>query len=136
MARVLVLSLTFLFVFTIPALAELTASDLEKIQSIVQKSEMRLKKELKGDIAQLKAELKEDIQQEIATVNARIDGVHTRIDGIDKRLDNQFNLILSFIVLIAVAVLTPFLTAIYRARKAPTADSRESVSDEQGEDVA
>jgi hypothetical protein len=122
MARVLVLSLTFLFVFTIPALAELTASDLEKIQSIVQKSEMRLKKELKGDIAQLKAELKEDIQQEIATVNARIDGVHTRIDGvytridgIDKRLDNQFNLILSFIVLIAVAVLTPFLTAIYRS---------------------
>ena len=136
MARVLVLSLTFLFVFTIPALADLTASDLEKIQSIVQKSEMRLKKELKGDIAQLKAELKEDIRQEIATVNARIDGVHTRFDGIDKRLDNQFNLMLGFIALIAVAVLTPFFTATYRARKTPIADSRESVSDEQGEDVA
>ena len=53
------------------AFAELTVSDLEKIQAITEKSEMQLKKELK-----------EDIHQEIK-------GIDTKIDGIEKYLAIQ-----------------------------------------------
>jgi hypothetical protein len=53
------------------AFAELTVSDLEKIQAIAEKSEMQLKKELK-----------EDIHQEIK-------GIDTKIDGIEKYLAIQ-----------------------------------------------
>ena len=99
-----ILSLPILFcAIALPAFAELTPQDLDKIRLIVKdevKTELTAaKQELKGEIATVKQELKTDIatvkqelKTDIATVKQElktdITATHTQIEALGTRLQN------------------------------------------------
>lgn len=103
-------SITILFagilLATAQVFADLSAADLEKIESIVKESETRMK---------------EYVSQEIAKVDTKISEMDKRlaseINAVDKQVARNFNLVLSLIALIAVAVGRPQLITAWQGRK-------------------
>ena len=86
--------------------ADLSAADLEKIESIVKESEARMK---------------EYVSQKIAKVDTKISEMDKRltseINAVDKQVARSFYLVLSSIALITVAVGLPQLITAWRGRK-------------------
>ena len=81
MKNILVLSILF-YLIAMPALAELTAEDFEKIRQIIKDSET----ELKADIEKTSSTLKADIEKTSSTLKAEIDKTNSKLDAIDARL--------------------------------------------------
>ena len=101
MQKILFLSICFL-ISTTCAYAELSQSDFEKIQSIVDKSEKQIKEYVDLKINALDAKL----MGEIKTLDEKLTG---GINGLDGRLNQLFLLVIALIALIAVAVGMPHL---------------------------
>ena len=99
MKKVLLFSMLFCAI-ALPALAELTEADLNKISLIVKDSEDSLKKHIKSEISASEKRTKEYISQEIKTVNVKISET-------DKRLSQLFWLVIALIGLIAAAIGVP-----------------------------
>lgn len=90
--KTLLILLILLCAITMPALAELTDADLNKIRLIV-------KEEIKEEIKPIKADistLKEDV--------ARLDG---RMTGVEKQVSHATNVTYGLIALIVVAIGIP-----------------------------
>ena len=91
---------TILFcAIALPALGELTDTDLDKIRLIVNDSEKRLKQEIKEELKPIKADigtLKENV--------ARLDG---RLTGVEKQISHATNVTYGLIALIVVAIGIP-----------------------------
>ncbi len=95
MKAMLLLSI-LLCMLPLPALAELTDADLNKIRLIVNEEVTKeLAKELapiKADIAQLDTQLRQldtrlrSVEIAVAALAGRIDGIEGRIDGVDGRI--------------------------------------------------
>ena len=88
-----ILSLPILFcAIALPAFAELTPQDLDKIRLIVKdevKTELNAaKQELKGEIATVKQELKTDIATVKQELKTDITATHTQIEALGTRLQN------------------------------------------------
>ena len=98
MKNLLALSILFCAI-AMPALAELTDADLNKIRLIV-------KDEVKSEIGASEKRMKEYISQEIKTVNAKI-------EGNDKRLSQIFWIVIALMGLIAL----PQALIAWRSRK-------------------
>lgn len=100
------LSILF-YALAVPALAELTDADLDKIRLIVNESEKRIKAEIKAEIEPIKADLvtlKTDValmKTEVAilkeNVNDRFASVNSRIDDVQKNFGRQNNIIIACI---------------------------------------
>jgi hypothetical protein len=110
------------------AFAELTQSDFEKIQSIVEKSvnasEKRIKEyvDLKIDAVNAKIDaIDMKIDTKIDAVNTRIDAVNTKIDtkidAVEKLVSRNFYLIIATFTLIVVAVGIPQVIIAIQSKK-------------------
>ena len=106
------MALCFL-ISTTCAFAELSQSDFEKIQSIVEKSEKQIKEyvDLKIDAVNAKIDA---IDMKIDT---KIDAVNTKIDAVEKLVSRNFYLITGMIALIVVAVGIPQIIIAIQSKK-------------------
>ncbi len=109
MKKVLLLALCFL-ISTTCAFAELSQSDFEKIQSIVEKAVEKSEKQIK-----------EYVDLKIDAVNAKIDAIDmkidTKIDAVEKLVSRNFYLITGMIALIVVAVGIPQIIIAIQSKK-------------------
>jgi hypothetical protein len=110
------------------AFAELSQSDFEKIQSIVEKavekSEKQIKEyvDLKIDAVNAKIDaIDMKIDTKIDAVNTRIDAVNTKIDtkidAVEKLVSRNFYLIIATFTLIVVAVGIPQVIIAMQSKK-------------------
>ena len=94
--KIMMLFVVGILLINSPVFAELSITDIEKIESIVKGSEARMK---------------EYVSQEIAKVNTKIDEMDKRltsqINAVDTQVGRNFNLVLGLIALIAVAIGLP-----------------------------
>ena len=109
MKKVLLLALCFL-ISTTCAFAELSQSDFEKIQSIVEKSVNASEKRIKEYV-----DLKIDAVN--AKIDTKIDAVNTRIDAVNESVGRNFYLITSTFALIVVAVGIPQVIIAIQSKK-------------------
>ena len=109
MKKVLLLALCFL-ISTTCAFAELSQSDFEKIQSIVEKSVNASEKRIKEYV-----DLKIDAVN--AKIDTKIDAVNTRIDAVNESVGRNFYLITSTFALIVVAVGIPQIIIAIQSKK-------------------
>ncbi len=79
--------------FALPALAELTDADLDKIRLIVNESEKRVKQDVKAEIASTEKNIKEYID--------------LKIDSVEKRLSTYNWVLYVFMPLIVAAIGVP-----------------------------
>ena len=110
-------------VISLPAIAELTPEDLNKIRLIVKEEVDPIKK----DVAVLQGQLqgidkrfddfKDSVNKRFDDVNKRFDDVNKRFDDVNKRFDDANNLAYALIALIVVAVGIPQIIIASRWRK-------------------
>lgn len=105
-----------LCVITLPALAELTSEDLDKIRLIV-------KEEVKAEIDPIKQEIKvldtrlQKVEQSVARLEGRMTGIDKRFDTLEKQISHAHNLTYALIALVVVAVGIPQIIIASRWRK-------------------
>ena len=119
MKKILFLSLCFSLLTTC-AFAELSQSDFQRIQSIVEKSEKQIKEYIDLKIDGVNARI-DAIDTKIESVNTKIDtkieSVNTRIDAVEKSVDLNFYLIIATFTLIVVTVVIPQAIIAIRSKK-------------------
>ena len=91
---------TILFcAIALPALGELTDTDLDKIRLIVNDSEKRLKQEIKEELKPIKAD--------IGTLKENVARLDRRLTGVEKQISHATNVTYGLIALIVVAIGIP-----------------------------
>ena len=103
MKLILISTIAFL-ILTPTVFSELTVEDIEKIGSLIQASEDRLK----TDIQASEDRLKEHVDLKIKTVSIKI-------DEMDKRLNQTWGLVVALSALVVVAVGIPQIIIAWRA---------------------
>ena len=103
--RVAFVVLCFL-IFTTAAFAELTQTDLEKIQSIVEKSVEKSEKRIK-----------EYVDLKINALDGKLSG---EIKGIDGRLTQIYGFVIALVALIAIAVGIPHILVARQGKEIRT----------------
>ena len=130
MQKILFLALCFL-ISTTCAFAELSQSDFEKFQSIIEKTVEKSEKQIKEyidlkidavnariDAIDTKIEsVNTKIDTKIESVNTKIDAVNTRIDAVEKSVGRNFYLIIATFTLIVVAVGIPQAIIAIQSKK-------------------
>ena len=86
--------------------ADLSVSDLEKIESIVKDYEARMKENVSGEIAKVNIKITE--------MDKRLT---IQIGAVDKQVGRNFNLVLCLIALIAIAVGLPQIITAWQGQK-------------------
>ena len=103
--KIITILLVGILLISTQVFADLSVSDLEKIESIVKDSEARMK---------------EYVSQEIEKVNIRITEMDKRltigINAVDTQVGRNFNLVLCLIALIAIAVGLPQIITAWQGR--------------------
>ncbi len=89
--------------FALPALAELTDADLDKIRLIVNESEKRVKQDVKAEIASTEKNIKEYID--------------LKMDSVEKRLSTYNWVLYVFMPLIVAAIGVPTAIMAWRSVK-------------------
>ena len=123
----LVIILLNILLLNMTAFAELTQSDLDKIQKMFHESEARMKEyvDLKIDALdkKLTGEIK-TVREEIKTLDADLTGeiktVREEIKGVDGRVTQIFGFLIALIALIAVAVGLPQYLLAQRGKEMQT----------------
>ena len=99
MKTILVLSI-LLCAIALPALADLTDADLDKIRLIV-------KEDIKAELAPIKSDIV-TLKTDIARLEGRITGLEGRLNGIEKQISHATNVTYGLMVsLIVVAIGIP-----------------------------
>ncbi len=118
--KVIFIALCFL-IFTTSAFAELTQTDLEKIQSIVDKSAERSENQLK-----------QYIDLKVETLEGRVDTfenqlkqyIDLKVETLDGRLKQIFTLVIALIALIAIAVGMPQILVARQGKEIRTQEQQ------------
>ena len=130
--KTILVSLSILFyALTVPAHAELTDADLDKIRLIV-------KEEVKKEIESSEARMKDYINIKIDALDTKIDGVETRlntkigavnsrIDSVEKQMTFLLNVIYGLIALIIVAIGIPQVIIGWRSRRDSSLENRVEI---------
>ena len=118
MKNVLLLSI-LLCTIVMPAFADLTPQDLEKIRSII-KEEVD---PLKTEIASIKTEIK-SIKDDITSLKIDVAGMKGRLEGVDNQISHATNLTYGLIALIVAAVGIPQIIMVWRSRGESAQDRR------------
>ena len=114
--KVLLLAICFL-ILTTNAFAELTQSDLEKIDKLIQESEARIKEYVDLKISALDVKL----TGEIKALDERLTG---KINSLDGRLTQVYGFVIALVALIAVAVGLPQIFVARQGKEMRTQDQR------------
>ena len=93
--------------------ADLSVSDLEKIESIVKDYEARMKENVSGEIAKVNIKITEMDKR----LTIQIGAVDKQIGAVDKQVGRNFNLVLCLIALIAIAVGLPQIITAWQGQK-------------------
>ena len=117
MKHVLLCSILFCAI-ALPARAELTSEDLDKIRLIV-------KEEVKTEVTSSEARMKQYVDLKIEGVNGRIAGIEGRFTGMEKQLATLTYLVYALIALIVIAVGIPQIIIPY-ARVAIASETEKS----------
>ena len=86
--------------------ADLSVSDLEKIEAIVKDSEARMKEYVTGEI--------DKVNTKITEMDKRLT---SQINSVDTQVGRNYNLVLGLIALIAVSVGLPQIITAWQGRK-------------------
>ncbi|MCG9131319.1 hypothetical protein J5I95_06505 [Candidatus Poribacteria bacterium] len=114
--KVLLLAICFL-ILTPNAFAELTQSDLEEIDKLIQASETRIKEYVDLKIDALDAKL----TGQIKALDERVTG---QIKALDGRLTQVYGFVIALVALIAVAVGLPQILVARQGKEMRTQDQR------------
>ncbi len=114
--KVLLLAICFL-ILTPNVFAELTQSDLEEIDKLIQASETRIKEYVDLKIDALDAKL----TGQIKALDERVTG---QIKGLDGRLTQVYGFVIALVALIAVAVGLPQILVARQGKEMRTQDQR------------
>ena len=114
--KVLLLAICFL-ILTTNAFAELTQSDLEKIDKLIQESEARIKEYVDLKISALDVKL----TGEIKALDERLTG---KINSLDGRLTQVYGFVIALVALIAVAVGLPQILVARQGKEMRAQDQR------------
>ena len=118
MKNVLLFSTIFCTI-VMPAFADLTPQDLEKIRSII-KEEVD---PLKTEIASIKTEIK-SIKDDITSLKIDVAGMQGKLEGVDKQISHATNLTYGLIAFIVAAVGIPQIVMVWRSRGENVQDRR------------
>ena len=110
--KVLLVAICFLVLST-NAFAELSQTDLDKIDKLIQASETRIKEYIDLKINALDAKL-----------SGQIKTVDERINGVEGRLTQMFGFVIALVALIAVAIGLPQFLVARQAKEMQTQDQR------------
>lgn len=103
------LFILFLIIIAVfPAYSQLTATDIEKIRSIVEKSEANTKAQIEKSEANLKI-----------YINTKIETVNAQIKGVEKSLNFLFGFVIALVGLIGVAIGLPTIMSLSRQKNQP-----------------
>ena len=114
--KVLLLAICFL-ILTTNAFAELTQSDLQEIDKLIQASETRIKEYVNLKINALDAKL----TGEIKALDERVTG---QIKALDGRLTQVYGFVIALVALIAVAVGLPQILVARQGKEMRAHDQR------------
>lgn len=112
-------------IIAMPARAELTDADLNKIRLIVNDSEKRIRQEFKVEIATVKQDLKAEIAKsekniktyvdiKFESVAHRFESIHQRFESVDKQIMYLTYMTYGLIALIVAAVGIPQIIMVWR----------------------
>ena len=112
--KTILVSLSILFyALAVPAHAELTDADLDKIRLIVKEE---VKKEIESSEARMKT-----------YIDTKIDAVNSRIDSVEKQMTFLLNVIYGLIALIIVAIGIPQVIIGWRSRRDSSLENRVEI---------
>ena len=125
--KIITILLVGILLISTQVFADLSVSDLEKIESIVKDSEARMKEYVSGEIAKVNIKITEMDKRLTTTITEMDKRLTSDIKSVEKQLtiginalDNQvgrnFNLVLGLIALIAVAVGLPQIITAWQGR--------------------
>ena len=125
--KVLSLAICFL-ILTTNAFAELTQSDLQKIDKLIQASETRIKEYVDLKINALDAKLTGQINALDAKLTGQINALDERVTGqikaVDGRLTQVYGFVIAPVALIAVAVGLPQILVARQGKEMRVQDQR------------
>ena len=125
--KVLSLAICFL-ILTTNAFAELTQSDLQKIDKLIQASETRIKEYVDLKINALDAKLTGQINALDAKLTGQINALDERVTGqikaVDGRLTQVYGFVIALVALIAVAVGLPQILVARQGKEMRVQDQR------------
>lgn len=104
--KALIFGLILFCTITIPATAELTDADLNKIRLIVKEEIKEELAPIKAEIASIKADV-EALKVDVARLDGRMNGLDGRLNGIEKQISHATNVTYGLIALIVVAIGIP-----------------------------
>ncbi len=117
--KVLLLSICFL-ILTTNAFAELSQSDLENIDKLIQASENRIKEYVDLKINALDVKLTGQIKALDERLTGQINVVGERINSVKGRLTQVYGFVIALVALIAVAVGLPQILVARQAKEMRT----------------
>ena len=103
--KIITILLAGVLLISTQVFADLSVSDLEKIESIVKDSEARMKENVSGEI--------EKVNTRITEMDKRLT---IQIGAVDTQVGRNFNLVLCLIALIAVAVGLPQIITAWQGQ--------------------
>ena len=126
--KIITILLVGILLISTQVFADLSVSDLEKIESIVKDSEARMKEYVSQEIEKVNIRITEMDKRLTTTITEMDKRLTSDIKSVEKQLtiginalDNQvgrnFNLVLGLIALIAVAVGLPQIITAWQGRK-------------------
>ena len=134
------LFILFLIIIAVsPVYSQLKDTDIEKIRSIIEKSEADLKAQIEKSEADLKAQIEksesnlkaqiEKSESNLKTyIDTKIETVNAQIKGVEKSLNFLFGFVIALVGLIGVAIGLPTFLSIIRQKSPPTQEEAQKES--------
>ena len=146
MKTILAFSILFCAIAGVPAFAELTPEDLNKIRLIVQEEIQKEIEPIEADIATLKADivmLKTDMavmKTEVGSLkeamNIKFDSVNDKFDDVQKNFDRQNNIIIACIgIPLAILAIAVTVWGILANRRSGKDREQERINQELREEI-
>ena len=115
--KIITIILVGILLISTQVFADLSVSDLEKIESIVKDSEARMKEYVTGEIEKVNIKITEMDKRLTSDIKSVEKQLTIQIGAVDTQVGRNFNLVLGLIALIAVAVGLPQIITAWQGRK-------------------
>ena len=115
--KIIAILLVGILLISTQVFADLSVSDLEKIESIVKDSEARMKEYVTGEIEKVNIKITEMDKRLTSDIKSVEKQLTIQIGAVDTQVGRNFNLVLGLIALIAVAVGLPQIITAWQGRK-------------------
>ena len=114
--KIITILLVGILLISTQVFADLSVSDLEKIESIVKDSEARMKEYVTGEIEKVNIKITEMDKRLTSDIKSVEKQLTIQIGAVDTQVGRNFNLVLGLIALIAVAVGLPQIITAWQGR--------------------